>query len=475
METADLPYRKLSCLAYLIALFAGLVLAVTSLSADFIFARIGSDAGLSGDVAQHIVGQRYFIADDWRWPPLLTLLLAGQTGGTNIGLTDSIPLMALITKVFRSILPSGFHTIFIWLALCYVLQPICAVSALRSAGERRLLPALTVTTIATCMPALLWRSSHSALSGHFLILLAIGLYFRICADDRGSTWAPSTILLIVSLLIHPYLLLMVAAVLVAAPTTLLLRGDPRWKQAAIVMGTGLLISFAGVDLLGYAGTQSADGFGVYSMNLLSPFYPGRSTLFPGLRSPDATGGQYEGYNYLGFGALLLAGVAGIAVVFRLSAQSVTRHAGLILVCFSLSLLALSNQVYLGRQEIADLGQFPNWVQQFRATGRFFGLWDISSSLPVSPLWREHGEPVSARSRAARRHMLADCRHQQPPREYVDKITAGAELASRRQSIAASSGVAQLSYDLPRSLRSVRSRPADVHANPAPRVRVFDSN
>ena len=119
-------------------------------------------------------------------------------------------------------------------------------------------------------------------------------------------------------------------------------------------------------------TQTADGFGYYSMNLLSPIYPGISAIFPNFgNSPDATGGQYEGYNYLGLGVLFLLGVVSITVIFFERKQSLVRHLGLILVCVGLTAVAISNRIYWGSHEIADLGNLYSWIGQFRASGRFF--------------------------------------------------------------------------------------------------------
>ena len=158
------------------------------------------------------------------WPPLVVRAL-GWPEGTNIAFTDSIPLVAIPTRLLRGMLPAGGHTILLWLALSYALQPVAAVYALRSMGETRLLPGIAVAMIVMNMPALLWRSGHAALSAHFLILLAIGLYFRLCTGSRGAAWIGVPLLLPVSLLVHPYLLTMAAVVLAAAPVSLLARRD----------------------------------------------------------------------------------------------------------------------------------------------------------------------------------------------------------------------------------------------------------
>jgi hypothetical protein len=366
---------------YLAAFLGGLLQAALIFPLSVVFPHLGSDLAIGADAAQHIVGQRYFIADAWHWPLLDTTLLAGPAG-TNIGLTDSIPLMALGAKLVRGVLPPGFHTIFLWLALSYTLQPVAAVYAVRSAGERRALPCLAAAAIAASMPALLARSQHAALSGHFLLLLALGLSLQIAAGRRGRVYLRTTLLLVVALLVHPYLMFMAAVTLAAAPVTLLLRGDRYAWGAGFGIGAGLAVTGAVALVLGYFGTQNPGGFGVYSMNLLSPIYPGDSWLLPGFgRSPDATGGQYEGYNYLGCGVLLLAGVA----ILASPRAAMTRHGGLILVALALTVLALSDRVYVGRREILDYADIPGALERLSWSGRILLLVAVVLVLALS--WR----------------------------------------------------------------------------------------
>ena len=354
-------------LAYGLALLGGCCLAASIFPARLLFAWDGASGTSLTDPMQHIVGQRYFIADAWRWPLLTTKLLAG---GTNIGLTDSIPIMALATKLLRGLLPPGFQTIFLWLAISYTVQPAAAVYAMRGAGERRLLPCLAAASVAGCMPVLFVRYGHAALSGQFLILLALGMYFRICAGRHRAHWIGIPALLLLALLVHPYLMAMVAALLAAAPLTLLLRADRRWLAAAGRIAAGIGLTGIVALLLGYGGLERQGGYGYFSMNLLQPFWPGRSALFPGAGyAPGTTTQFFEGYNYLGAGGLLLACVA----LFRV--RAVPRHAGLLLACLVLAALAVSNHVMLGTKEIADLGDAPDIVQNFRASGRLF--WPVA--------------------------------------------------------------------------------------------------
>ena len=363
--------------AYGVALLVGLLFIASLFPPSYIFALDTIGPALTGDPAQHVIVQRYFFGGAWHWPALMIPDLGAQPG-TNLGLADGIPLAALFFKLFHSFLPAGFHAVFFWLALSYLLQPVAAVFALRAAGERHWVAMIAVAVIALCMPFWLGRYVHVALSSHFLILLALGVYFRGCEGLRTG-WA-CVAMLCASLLVHPYLFLIVAALLFAAPVTLLLRRDPDWQRRAGGLAAGVATAGAIAILLGYGGAQKPDGFGVYSMNLLGPVYPTFSALFKGFGLLDATGGQWEGQAYLGVGLILLVAMAawvsrraGISTAWRL-------HSGLVVICVVMFLFALSNRIYAGSFLLLDFRAPPDFIQQFRATGRMF--WPVAYVLLV---------------------------------------------------------------------------------------------
>jgi hypothetical protein len=374
--------------AYLTALLIGLAFVAWLFPRDLLFPAQYYDVAASEDTAQHIIGQRYFLLDQWRNPLLETKLLRWPRG-VNIAFTDSIPLIALPAKLVRRFLPPGFHAIFLFLALAWILQPVASVFALRSAGERRLVPSLALAVIAISMPTLLYRSDmglgHEALCAHFLILFAIGAYFRICCGSNVALWTAPPVLLIASLLVHPYLMAMTAAVLLAVPLSLLFRRDPRWMRAAAAFFAGAIVT-AGVGLLlGYAGgTGAPSGYGYYSMNLLSPIDPFKSSLVPFFPTlMDATGGQYEGYQYLGLGVLFLCAISLISVSSRMPRRTYARHVGLLLIALCLTLFALSNVVFNATFQVAHLARVPRAFESFRSSGRFF--WPVAYLLVISSI------------------------------------------------------------------------------------------
>ena len=373
--------RSETLLSYLAALLIGVALVAAIFPAEFLLPRAGGPWAPQGDAAQHAIAQRYFIGDAWRWPPLLVLNLLPPEG-LNIAFADGIPLLALPLKAIRAVLPEGFHGIGLWYAIAWVMQPVAAVWCLRGAGERRILPAVAIALAASAMPAFINRYGHAALTGHFTLLVALGLYLRLVRRQSVGLWGAAMLASVGTLLVHPYLAAMALALLAAVPATLLLRGDRGWFRA----GLGLLACVAAVGAVmagfGYLGAQGDGGYGDFALNLLSPVWPWRSWFLGGLVGAeiDATGhGGWEGYNWLGLGLLL-----GLLLVAALSpgalVRALRRHAGLALVLLGLTLLAASFRIGAGRTIVLDLGTPPGFLEQFRASGRFF--WPVGTALLV---------------------------------------------------------------------------------------------
>lgn len=362
---------------YVMALLIGLAIAHYLLPRKAVLAMdIRVRPVYGADAAMNVYSQRYFTKDSWRWP-LLQVKTLGAPKGTNVGFTDGIPLAEIVVKIFRRFLPSDFHSVYLWLALCWVLQPVAAVFALRSAGERRLIPNLAIAIIAISMPTLLFRFVHSSLCSHFVILLALGLYFRIMRRARTVTVIWADALMLAALLINPYIMEMTIAVLVAVPISLLARRDPAWKVVTVGIGAGIAVTATVALMLGYGHAVPMPGFGMYSMNLLSPIYPARAFA---KQFVDATGGQYEGFQYLGIGVILSLLLADFCLSMRERLGLLRRHAGLVFSSVILTFLALSTTIYAGHVKVVQLPT-PDALLELRSSGRLF--WPVAYALVIT--------------------------------------------------------------------------------------------
>lgn len=376
------PIRSNAAASYLVALLIGVSLVL------WVFPRWALTGGMppgappAPDFGKDILGQLYFFAQDWSSGGPRTFLVDRKLNmpwGANIGLTDSIPLLAVLAKALRPVLPPFDQVVSLYQAAAWTLQPVAAVFALRSAGERSWLPAVGIAVMAASMPTFLQRLWHAALGGHFLLLAMLGLYLRIARGSRLAL-ACACVLQVALLLIHPYLMLMATALLLAAPLTLALRRDARWRftLGAIAASTGVVLLLG--QILGYWGSGSDGGYGFYSMNLAAPFWPSLSWLFPTWKFSDldATGGQADGYQYLGLGMLVL--LASSILGWRRWRDLVRRHGGLALACLGLTALAVTNWIFLVHARLHL--PFPsNLLSQVRASGRCF--WPVTYTLLVT--------------------------------------------------------------------------------------------
>lgn len=336
------------------------------------------------DLAQNLAGHLAFQAEAWRWPPLLARNLMWPDG-VSIAMTDSNPVFSVAAKLLAGMVGRPVNLFGAWLAVCWVLQPVAAVYAVRSLGARSLPSALAAAVIALAFPALLARIEHINLCAHFLLLLGLGLSVRLVSGD-GRRWWLAGALSLLTIFLHPFLFVLLA-ILLAAPVVarLLLRRGIGVAVAGYTASVVLPVA-AFVVLAGSPG-GSEFGFGMFSMNLASPFWPQKSGVF-GADLPiiDATGGQREGFNYLGAGILLLAGLAVWAVLSRRGGlpgwRLLAGHAAVFAV---LAGIAVSHKVYLGQWPVMVLSSalLETVMGPVRASGRAF--WPIGYMLALVPI------------------------------------------------------------------------------------------
>ncbi|NBS48654.1 MAG: hypothetical protein EBS99_16840, partial [Betaproteobacteria bacterium] len=354
---------------------------------------------LHGDPAQHYIGSVFFRDQPWHWP--LGLIDRFGDAPTSVVFTDSIPLLALATKLLGQLglWPAHWQYFGLWMLACHALAGWYAVVllerlAVQGTGTHRTATLLCAAFFFITAPMLLLRAyGHEALMAHFVVLGALALCVG-AALWRWKTWLTWCVL---ALLVHPYLALMVAVLGLGAAVHALQTGAVRALQLLRQGVVAVLVLGAVAWLAGYTvgqGQRSAFGFGFFSANLLSwidpmdwhafstvhqrltPYIGEWSALLPA--QAQATGGQYEGFAYLGAGMLLLW-VAALA--FRLPgpqrpAQAIP--ASVWVAAALLALWAVSNVVTLGANTLVTAplpAPLDAAAGVFRASGRF--VWPLS--------------------------------------------------------------------------------------------------
>lgn len=335
------------------------------------------------DATQYLSGFNTFVAEPWAWP-LLKIRALNAPEGTLATFVDVIPLYASGLKLVVSRDGRPFNPFGGWIALDYLLMAVGAWWLLREARLSLYAVLVALTGFLLLMPALNGRVllGHVSLTSHWLIVFGLALYLR--GGRRGRTvLGPWAALVVGAFYVNLYICAMIALVFAADVARFgPLRGWWRTLGAGLVPSALILATLPLTMLpIPHVSRAPEGGFGFYAMNVLSPFVDGgRLTEWMTSGRVWFVQGHYEGYNYLGVGAMLLIGVA---FVLRLVHDRgfVGRHWSVVAGCTLVTLFALSNRVYLSDRLILTwpLPPFLEWlVGTFRASGRMF--WPVGYAL-----------------------------------------------------------------------------------------------
>src|SRR5271166_704012 len=339
---------------------------------------------LTPDTSCYYIGWELFRQDPkLHWPLTYTDRL-GYPEGESVALLDVNPLLAVVLKPLSPLLPEPIQYFGLEVVLACALQFFFAFRIFR-----RILGA-NVVGIALCSaffllsPPLNYRfMEHYSLTNQWVLLAALLVLLQAQQESSKSIRRfviSAVVLTAISVGINPYLALQVLLVLTAVVASLLWQRRLTLPRAAGIMvllcGTGVAVAYSlGLVIEGGRG-YGTGGYRVLSMNLLSLVDPRgwKSIIVPQL--PGVTG-QYEGYAYLGVGALILSGIVLVmAVVQRRKLPSLDfRWLIPVLVCCAvLTLMALSTKVTLGSGTLIDLDpreKLSGYLAPLRATGRLF--------------------------------------------------------------------------------------------------------
>ncbi len=380
-------------LAYVVALAMGIASALMLMPLDVIGGQGGLWQVISGDNAQSLSMHIALQTDAWRLPPLHAANVFWPHG-VALSIGDLNPLMSLIAKtISHGTGVPWVNLMGVWYAACFALLPLACVYAVRGFVDAALTAstgapftaAIGAAALGAMTPALLFRLGHINLCGHFIIVLALGVTLRLLDRPSRRLWWAAFGVLLLGVLTHPYLFLLSAALLTAPALDNAMRERvwrtrrPNWR----LLGRTALVIISPVVILTAAsgGLGGGDkGFGTYSMNLMSLVWPQHSGLF-GADLPvlDATGGQYEGFAYLGGGVLLTTFIWLCLSPWRRAGA----RRGLLVVMALLFLLALGSRIFAGPFKILDLGLTP-WESifaVFRTNGR--AVWPVAYAIMLA--------------------------------------------------------------------------------------------
>jgi hypothetical protein len=335
------------------------------------------------DMAQTLVAYRYYELAPWTLP-ILNIPNLVPPAGTNLVWLDAVPLLCLFAKFIVTISGTSVNLLGIFLFFCFALPGVAMTAVFWVTGQRGLIGAIVGAALADSLPFLLFEWGHVALCAQFLIIFALLLY--LLSQQHSSDWRVSiawVAMLLITLLTSNYLFVMVGGLWFAALLQLRLSRRIRTVrfsvEALATVGIVACVARAMGILswdLRFGGTHD---FGVFSMNLGSPFVPQLSGALP----PLATywiGMRSQVFDYVGIGVLIVL-VTGLPALARWARRHARSHIALIGVLGGFLLFALSNKITLGSHTLLEI-PLPEQVAfalgAFRASGRFF--WPIGYTI-----------------------------------------------------------------------------------------------
>ncbi len=334
-----------------------------------------------GDLAAHYLGWHYYHLSPLTFP-LGTIANYAWPQVTNIGYTDSIPLLAIPFRLLFGWVETPFQYFGWWYLACYSLGVYFSWLILKELGIRSIVTLLTGSILIGLTPFLLFRWGHDALSAQWLILAVYLIYLRNRRRPERTGQSLAT-LTIVSAFVHPYMTLMVFVLSFPAWMGHWKAGGTSWRIRLFTLGgllAGIFVSWA---LIGYFQISSDDaktiGFGEFSSNLNTFFNPlGHSWLLPTL--PLAHPNQYEGFAYLGAGLLLLFFQGLVFHQFRFFPKF-RANLGMWFSVGALTLLALTHQWTFGSDYLFKPEFEDRFTGMFRSSGRF--IWPAAYALALA--------------------------------------------------------------------------------------------
>lgn len=326
----------------------------------------------TGDPLQHYLGWAFFRADGWQWPLGLNPRF-GLEISSAITFSDSLPLLAIPFKALSAWLTPTFQYFGLWVLVCFLAQGVFAWRIASRFTDDRWARA-AITGFMVIAPPMIWRlHGHISLFSHFLILAAIDLYLASRERRRSVAFA---LLVALSVLVHAYLAALVAAIWLASLADGWLTQGARLRTCLLefvgTVGLSSLVAWqAGYFSVGRG--AAGGGYGIYRMNLLSLFDSDGWSYW--IADLPGGWGDYEGFNYLGLGLLILLvlNLPFAGAEFERLLHRIRRSPVLFLAALGLTVFAVSNIVGLGPWNLTLPlpRQLDGITSTFRSSGRMF--------------------------------------------------------------------------------------------------------
>ncbi len=332
------------------------------------------------DMTQDLVSWYYFKNDVWRFPIGMNPNY-GIDVGNSIVFTGAVPILAIIFKIFKFILPQDFHFFNIWYFICFFLQSFvsfCIVKHFTKNTTYAFIASLFFLTSPIFISRIV---THMSLAAHWIILLSFFIEIVFKNKNKLIYW---TLLIAISSLIHFTLTIIISIIFVVFSLNRLME-NKNIKHFFFEMIFTFSVLFFIMYVLGYFKIPITDslgfGYGYYKLNLISIFNPQivipKGALLWSNFLPTIlvnTGEELEGFNYLGLGGILLLIILIIFTMLNYKKMFSKNIRPYLLICILLTIIALTNNISFSQNTLVEL-EIPKYIygplSLVRASGRLF--------------------------------------------------------------------------------------------------------
>ncbi len=335
----------------------------------------------SGDLPTYQLGWQYFREDVWRFPLGINPNY-GIYSDSNIIYSDSIPLFAIIFKLFDFFLPSKFQYFSLWILTCIYLQLLLSykILFLKSNDERfSFIGSLFFLTSTIFLHRI---GIHLSLMAHWIILL--GIFIEISKSNKKNLYRLAIVSL--SITIHFYFTLILLILFSFNDLIKVIENRnllfSKFKNFTFL----LILSITLMYILGYFSIKLDDGlgwgYGYYNFNLNSFFNPGgfnnnlNFSWSNFLKILDYQNGELEGFSYLGISGIIFFTLFLINLVSK-KYLIFYNSKGWVFLILPFFLISISNNINFGGTNLLyiELNKYIYaFASIFRASGRM--IWPI---------------------------------------------------------------------------------------------------
>ena len=323
---------------------------------------------------------KFFYNDNWHFP-LGKNPNYGIEIGNSIVFTGAVPFLSIIFKIFKNFLPNNFQFFSFWIFLCFFLQLLFSYLIVYHFTQNKKYSVIS-SFFFILSPILFYRiPMHISLVGQWIILASFFAETITKEKIRFYYWIS---ILAISPLIHFYFTLMLSLIyfiIVLDRFLIEKKFSKLLKEISVSFFSLLLVMY----LSGYFEISLPDslgyGYGYYKANILSFFNPAPTTynfswsnFIPVIQT---SGGEHEGFGYLGLGGIILFILLSFNFVKREPLLGFKKNRPYYLLIIIFFILAISNTINFGSFVLLDT-PLPKFLYAplsiMRASGRF--IWPI---------------------------------------------------------------------------------------------------